>query len=125
MYSSNGCSSKMLVLQKMFWTKFGPAFPIIHSSITIIWDTLSELTRQHIIAHVKHFTSDRHLYWLHSKKIKFSTSQRYNIVLLCGSVNTVNTQCNLCVLHQGLKGILENMTQAISPVSKCHMTMIV
>jgi len=29
MYTSNGCSSNVLVLQKMFWTQFGPEFPII------------------------------------------------------------------------------------------------
>jgi len=59
------------------------------------------------------------------RKLNFQQSQWYNIVLLCGSVNTVNIQCNLSVLHQGEKGILENMTQAISTLSKCHMIMIV
>jgi len=29
MYSSNGCSSNVLVLHKMFWTQFVPEFPFI------------------------------------------------------------------------------------------------
>jgi hypothetical protein len=80
MYSSNGCSNNVLVLQKMFWTKFGTAFPIIHLSI---WDMLSGLTRQLIIARAEHFTFDCHLCWLRSKKIKLSTitAVQYSVIV--------------------------------------------
>jgi len=54
--------------------KFGPAFPFIQSSITTTCDMTSGLTRQHILPFAEHFTSDRHLCQLHSKKIKLSTS---------------------------------------------------
>jgi hypothetical protein len=41
------------------------------------------LTRQHIQAFAKHFTSDRHLCWLHSKKIKLSsiTAVQYSVIV--------------------------------------------
>jgi len=62
----------------------------------------SDLTRQHILAFAKHFTSDRHLCWLHSKKFKLSTStavqytanvwyseySKYTVQLLCSSSGT-------------------------------------
>jgi hypothetical protein len=62
----------------------------------------SRLTRQHIISFAKHFTSDRHLYWLHSKKFKLSTStavqysvivwhsehSKYTVQLVCSSPGT-------------------------------------
>jgi hypothetical protein len=59
----------------------------------------SGLTTQHILASAKHFTYDRQLLWLHSKKIKLSTStavqysvivwhseySKYTVKLLCFS----------------------------------------
>jgi hypothetical protein len=59
----------------------------------------SGLTTQHILAFAKHVTSDRHLCWLHSKKIKLSTStavqysvivwhsehSKYTVQLVCSS----------------------------------------
>jgi len=43
----------------------------------------SGLTRQHIHVFAEHFTSDSHLCWLHSKKIKFSTSTavQYSVIV--------------------------------------------
>jgi len=86
MCSSNVCSSNVLLLQKRFWMQFERAFTICPSYITITCDELSGSHRQHILAFVKHVTSDRHIWWLHSKKGKLSTSTAvlYNVTLrLC------------------------------------------
>ena len=60
-----------------------------------------------------------------ARKLNFQQSQRYNILLLCGPVKTINILCDLCVLHQGWKIILKSTQQVKSPVSECRMTMIV
>jgi len=54
----------------------------------------SDLTRQHILAFAKHFTSDRHLCWLHSKKNKFSTSTavQYTVIVWCGEYSKYTVQ---------------------------------
>ena len=56
-----------------------------HTSIATPFDMSSRLTRQHILAFAKHFTSDRHLCCLHSKKIKLSTNTavQYSVNVWC------------------------------------------
>ena len=83
MYSSNGCTSNVLVLQKIFWMQFGHVFPVIHSYITVICDALSDINRQRTLAFAKHFTTYRLFCWLHSKKIKLSTSTavQYSVIV--------------------------------------------
>jgi hypothetical protein len=57
----------------------------------------SALTRQHILAFDKHFTSDRHLCWLHSKNVKLSTSKavQYSVIVWY-SEHSKYTVCLVC-----------------------------